>query len=186
MISILIPSIPQRLDRLKELIVKYESYISLYNVDAEIISVVDNKKMSIGEKRNALVDLSRGDYWVMTDDDLDELTEKYFALVPETCIVDVVTYLQLARINHQSTTVEFGLRNINEDFIPDGVTKRKAWHCCTWKKEKIRDARFNSYKNWGEDSFFADIANELADNTIHIPEICHIYQHDSKTTAAFQ
>lgn len=192
MISILIPSIPQRIDRLKELIAKYESYISLYNLDAEIISLIDNKRMTIGAKRNALVDLARGSYWVMSDED-DELTEVYFSQINkinevyyEGSSIDVVTYLQSARINEDQSTVKFGLKNINEELVKDGITNRPAWHCCTWRKEAVKDARFDSSLNWGEDDLFQRVANQLAKTEIHIPEICHIYAHDSHLTAAFQ
>lgn len=187
MISILIPSIPQRFDRLKELMNKYDIYATNYEVDVEIISIIDNKRMTVGAKRNALVGLAKGDYWVMTDDDADELTETYFKVIKEYCTgVDVITYLQEARINDDKTTVEFGLKNINEEFNTGGLTKRKAWHCCTWRKEAVIDSKFHSGLNWGEDSFFADAANEQAKTSIHIPQVCHIYQHDSHVTAAFQ
>lgn len=190
MISILIPSIPQRLDRLKELIQKYESYISKYDLTMEIISITDNKRMRIGEKRNALVSLAKGEFWVMTDDDGDELTEAYFNTIRNMYFLspapDVITYLQSARINEDHSTVKFGLKNINEDLVKDGITNRPAWHCCTWRKEAVKDARFDSSLNWGEDDLFSRTANHLAKTEIHIPEICHIYQHDSATTAAFQ
>lgn len=188
MISILIPSIPQRLDRLKELIQKYEAYISRYQVDAEIISLIDTKRMSVGEKRNALVDLAKGQYWVMSDDD-DELTESYFGLIYKARYSgpdpDVITYLQSARINEDRSTVKFGLKNVNEELVKDGITNRPAWHCCTWRKEAVKDARFDSTLNWGEDDLFQRTANQLAKTEIHIPEICHIYEHDSNLTAAF-
>lgn len=189
MISILIPSIPQRLDRLKELIQKYEAYISKYDLDMEIISIVDNKRITVGAKRNALVDLARGEYWVMSDDD-DELTEIYFqtinSLYYSGSSPDVFTYLQSARINEDRSTVKFGLKNINEELVKDGVTNRPAWHCCTWRKDAVKDARFDSSLNWGEDDLFQRTANQLAKTEIHIPEICHIYEHDSNLTAAFQ
>lgn len=186
MISILIPSIPQRLDRLKDLIQKYEAYISKYDLDMEIISLIDNKRMTIGAKRNALVDLANGEYWVMSDDD-DGLTEMYFQKVPfYYAAKDVITYLQSARINEDRSTVKFGLKNINEELVKDGITNRPAWHCCTWRKEAVKDARFASHLNWGEDDIFSRTANQLAKTEIHIPEICHIYEHDSNLTAAFQ
>lgn len=189
MISILIPSIPQRLDKLSHVINEYERCISKYQLDAEIISLVDNKRMTIGEKRNNLVSLAKGQFWVMSDED-DFLTDAYFSEM-KTAIMfghnpDVFTYLQSARINEDRSTVKFGLKNINEEFIKDGITNRPAWHCCTWRKEAVKDARFDSSLSWGEDDLFQRVANQLAKTEIHIPEICHIYEHDSHLTAAFQ
>lgn len=187
MLSILIPSIPERIDKLKQVIALYESYIQKYDLNVQIVSFIDNKKITIGEKRNALVSLAQGMYFVMSDED-DQLTEKYFELIRGYIdqLPDVITYQQSARINDQKTIVEFGLGNTNEDFNPDGITKRKAWHCCTWRKEAVKDARFDSTLNWGEDDLFATTANRLAKTWVHIPEICHIYEHDSHLTTAFQ
>jgi hypothetical protein len=188
-LSILIPGIPERMEQLKTTIQKYEACIERYNLNEliQIVSFIDNKKITIGEKRNILVSLAAGRYWVMSDDD-DELTDRFFEVIMREIWhePDVITYLQSARINHQKTTVEFGLNYINEDFIPDGITHRKAWYCCTWKKEAVKDARFDSTLNWGEDDLFATTANRLAKTSVHIPEVCHVYQHDSDKTAAFQ
>jgi glycosyltransferase involved in cell wall biosynthesis len=188
LLSILIPSIPERIDQLKAVIEKYQSYIDKYDLNngVQIISFIDNKKITIGEKRNMLVSMAAGKYWVMSDED-DQLTEMYFQYFK--CLlgkdVDVITYLQSAQINDDKSTVEFGLNNVNEDLIPNGITKRMAWHCCTWRKEAVKEARFAPI-NWGEDDLFARTANELAKTSYHFPEVCHIYRHDSTKTAAFQ
>lgn len=188
MLSILIPSIPERMGQLRQTIERYQSYIDKYaNTEfVQIVSVVDNKKVSIGEKRNALVKLAAGDYWVMSDDD-DSLTESYFFHLSGMMIsgCDVITYLQSARINEDKSTVKFGLKNINEQLVKDGITNRPAWHCCTWRKNAIKEARF-APTNWGEDDLFQRTANELAKTEYHIPEICHVYEHDSNLTTAFQ
>lgn len=188
MLSILIPGIPERIDQIKWLTSLYQAYIDKYSLtDAvQILSIIDNKKVSIGAKRNNLVSLSDGKYWVMSDDD-DVLSETYFSLIWDAMVQgpDVITYLQSARINNDRSTVKFGLKNINEELVKDGITNRPAWHCCTWRKEAIKEARFAN-KNWGEDDLFQRVANELAQTEYHIPEICHIYEHDSHLTTAFQ
>lgn len=187
MLSILIPSIPERLDKLKELIKLYESYIALYYLTGlvEIVSIVDNKQRSIGAKRNDLIKIANGDYIVISDDD-DLLTQVYFQRITDGCEkrVDVVTYLQSARINEDHTTVHFGLKNENQQFNTNGVTIRKAWHCCTWRRELLEGVYFSD-TNYGEDGPFSDLANEKAQTSYHIPEICHVYIHDSTKTAAF-
>lgn len=187
-LSILIPSIPSRLDKLSNVMKLYSEYIMKYNLHplVEIVSIVDNRKRSIGQKRNDLVDIAKGQYWVMSDED-DQLTERYFELILPNINLqpDVITYLQSARINDDKSIVKFGLKNINEDFIPNGTTNRPAWHCCTWRTAAVREARFAD-KNWGEDDLFQRTANELAQVEIHIPEVCHVYEHDSNLTTACQ
>lgn len=187
-LSILIPSIPERLMNLHGLITVYESYIEKYNLNGvvELLSICDNKKRSIGRKRSDLVTLAEGRYWVMTDDDSDYLTEKYFEHIKSRIDlnVDVITYKQFARINAEYTFVDFGLKRPIQDFVNMGVTQRPAWHCCTWKRELVKDIKFGD-SNYGEDHEFAIVANELAQTESHINEVCHVYQHDSLKTAAF-
>lgn len=187
MLSILIASIPQRIESLTVSIQRYELWAYKYELDIHVISLLDNKIMSIGEKRNLLVEISKLDYWVMTDDD-DQLQEKYFELIGSAMkqFPDVITYNQSARINEDKTIIEFGLKNENQGFVKNGITKRPAWYCCTWRKQAVKDARFDSSLNWGEDDLFSRTANHLAKTSIHIPEICHDYQHDSHLTTAFK
>lgn len=187
-LSILIPSIPERLINLHGLITMYESQIEKYNLTGavEVLSICDNKKRSIGRKRSDLMALAEGRYWVMTDDDSDYLTDKYFEKIGEVMELDrdVITYWQYARINNEHSFVEFGHNSPIQDFVNMGVTKRPAWHCCTWKRELVKNIQFGDC-NYGEDHKFAMEANELAKSSAHISEICHVYQHDSHKTAAF-
>lgn len=184
-LSILIPSIPERLDKLKYVIAFYESMIAKYGIDAEILSFTDNKKRSIGRKRTDLLRLAQGEYVVMSDED-DRLTRRYFENIVSAIDTksDVITYSQFARINDDFTFVDFRLRGENEYQNNIGVTKRPAWHCCTWKRDVVKDIEFSD-TNYGEDDAWQREANRLAVTEHHIPEVCHIYEHDSHLTAAF-
>jgi glycosyltransferase involved in cell wall biosynthesis len=188
LLSILIPSIPERLPILHALINRYQDYIEKYNLTewVEIVSIIDNKKRSIGQKRSDLIALAQGKYFVITDDD-DELLGSYFRFIHEAIDQDkdVITYKQWAVINDDSSTVVFRLKSENDELQKDGITRRKAWHCCTWKIDIVKDIEWSKI-NWGEDSFWADFANLKAETEYHIDEICHIYRHDSTKTAAFQ
>lgn len=189
MLSILIPAIPERLDKLKTLIGVYEEYIKMYGLtgQVEVLAVVDNKQRSIGAKCNSLLAIADGYYVVRSDDD-DRLTQAYFKNIAYACAqnVDVITYLQEARINEDRTTVRFGLWYPNQEFQKDGITLRPAWHCCTWKREfiDINGIWFDNL-NYAEDEPFARLANERAKTSHHIPEVCHVYTHDSTQTASF-
>ena len=190
MLSILIPSIPERLHQLKDIIETYERYIDFCGLNGmvEIIAIVDNKQRSVGTKSNNLLAIAEGDYVVRSDDD-DRLTQFYFQSIYEACEkrVDVITYLQDARINDVRTTVHFGLKNENQEFQTNGITLRPAWHCCTWKREFLIENEVHfSNTNYGEDDTFQRLANEKAQTSCHINEVCHVYIHDSTKTAAFQ
>lgn len=186
-LSILIPSIPQRLPQLIDTIARYESLIEKYGLQGqvELLSFCDNKQRSIGKKRSDLIAMSQGEYIVISDDD-DKLTRKYFELIMGVIDQgpDVITYHQFARINNEYTFVDFKLQNPVGDFVHMGITQRPAWHCCTWKREVVKDIQF-PHINYGEDHHWAMAANERAKKEIHISEICHVYEHDSDKTAAF-
>lgn len=188
LLSILIPSIPERLDSLKEKFAYYESMITKYNLtgEVELLSLCDNKKRSIGQKRTDLFALAKGRYVVMTDDDLDRLTRKYFENIRAAIEKgpDVITYYQFARINDDYTFVNFGLGYENQYQNHMGVTLRPAWHCCTWKRDVVKDIKFGD-SNYGEDDYFQREANKAARTEYKINDVCHIYEHDSDKTAAF-
>ena len=64
-LSILIPSIPSRFDKL---IATYEHLLILCEgKDIEVLAFTDNKKRTIGQKRDALVQMSNGKYVMFVD-----------------------------------------------------------------------------------------------------------------------
>lgn len=164
----------------------YQLLMDKYQIIGEVISLCDNKQRSIGQKRTDLIGLATGKYIVMTDDDKDRLTRRYFENIEKAMDSDsdVITYFQFARINEDYTFVDFGLNYPNEYQKHMGHTKRPAWHCCTWKREVVKDIKFADI-NYGEDDLFSRLANERAKTEFKIPHICHVYEHDSHLTAAF-
>jgi hypothetical protein len=96
----------------------------------------------------------------------------------------VIVYYQFARINDLYTFVDFG-RNFPVEYeVHLGITKRPAWHCCTWRRSIVKDLKFGDM-NYGEDHEWAMAANGNAISEYRISEVCHIYEHDSEKTAAF-
>lgn len=185
-LSILIPAIPERMNKLSATLHWYNEHIEKYNLkeQVELLSIIDNKKRSIGRKRSDLIAIAQGEYVAMSDDD-DYFTEAYFENI-ESAInegQDVITYWQYARINKLHTFVSFGLRNDNQPEMNRGITCRPAWHCCTWKRDLIKDIMFGD-SNYGEDDKFATEANVIAKTEKFIDQVCHVYQHDSNLTAA--
>lgn len=188
MLSILVPCITDRITMLRSTLTDYENFIDKYQLRnfVEIVSIIDNKERSVGQKRNDHVSIAQGDYLVISDDD-DFLKEVYFDTIKGACErnVDVITYFQMARINHEFSIVDFRHNNENQFFVKNGITKRRAWHCCTWRREVVKDIKFPLI-NWGEDEPWSIEANQAAKTSFHIDEVCHIYEHDSHLTASFQ
>lgn len=77
-LSILIPTVPSRIDNFFPAIIKHvNSQIDKLNrVDIELIGLLDNKRRKVGEKRNNLLNLAKGQYVVFIDDD-DRVSDDY-------------------------------------------------------------------------------------------------------------
>lgn len=182
-LSILIPSIPSRFGKAKAL---YEKLLGMVgDKQIEILMLTDNKKRTIGEKRDALKNASNGKYFMFVDDDDDllELEDLYNATFQD---VDVITFKQLC-LNEDKTTfvVTFGLgnevehKNIRGRYLD---CKRPPFHICAWSK-KFRDYKYPSV-NYAEDWGWLEQVLPLAKSEIHIPKIIHSYNFDPNVTEA--
>ena len=181
-LSILTPAVPSRIKQLDWLCDKISRLIG--DSPVEHLVFLDNKRRSVGLKRDTLLRMARGKYVAFVDDD-DDLSDDYVASVLGAADkdVDVITFLQEACIDGQSGIVEFKLGNPNEVFHPSQIVKRNAWHICAWRRTLAILSKFPD-SNYGEDWQFAGPLCQIAKTEIHIPEILHYYRHNSKTTEA--
>ena len=83
-LSILIPTLYERIDLLCELKSALYGQILLNNVkdEVEVLTLIDNREKSTGAKRNILLDMAKGDYIAFIDDD-DQISPDYIKLVLE-------------------------------------------------------------------------------------------------------
>lgn len=182
--SILIPAIFERLDRLKTLVGHLEDQFTSQD-RVEIISVVDNRIVTIGEKRQLVLDSSHGDYVAFVDDD-DSISIHYvqsiLAAIKVSPGVDVITFNNISNIeNHKSICVNMRLKQQNEQARFDDVDgasmpviKRAAWHTCAWRADLAKQVKFPA-TSYGEDWAWAEKLNELAQTEHHIPQQLHHY-----------
>jgi glycosyltransferase involved in cell wall biosynthesis len=181
-LSILTPTIPGRESQLARMSEKLAAQIGTLPV--EHIAFSDNRRRSIGAKRQALVDAARGEYIAFVDDD-DDIAPDYVAelLAYIEHGADVITFRQRATYNGLESEIVFKLRAGDGVFVPGGQTQRDAWHVCAWRRELVKRCQFGE-SNYGEDLEWSLQARQLARTTIHIPKILHFYTHDAATTAA--
>lgn len=183
LLSILTPTIPGREKQLERLTSRLAEQIG--DSPVEHLALCDNRQMTIGEKRQALVTIARGQYIAFCDDD-DDISEGYISsLLMSAKFVkpDVITFEQRAIYNGQESTVHFNIAHRDEAFNPGGITKRAPWHVCAWKRERIADCVFG-HSNYGEDAIWCHQARQRIRHGHHIPRILHTYRHDHRTTAA--
>ena len=192
LLSILTASIPERADKLEMLTEKIAEQIG--DLPVEHLVFLDNRKRTIGAKRDALLRIARGTFIAYVDDD-DTVSPDYVAslvdaiktaITPpfsQTASVDVITFAQFARINEAQAKIVFGLRQENQPFIPDTEVLRAAWHVCAWRRSVAILSHFPE-SNYGEDWAFAEPLNRIAAASIHLDKVLHYYRFNSATTAA--
>lgn len=92
-LSILVPTIAGRERQFNGLVAELERQIG--DLPVEIVSLCDNKEMSIGEKRQQLYDAAQGKYSVQIDDD-DSISPDYVQTVLKYLATepDCVCYLE--------------------------------------------------------------------------------------------
>ena len=184
-LSILTPAVPSRLGKLDELCRMVASQVGDWPV--EHLVFLDNRRRTVGEKRDALLRVARGEYVAFLDDD-DWISPDYVTSILSAVESgpDVVTFLQEATVDDFTATVEFRLGNVNEPFNPiaSSVIKRNAWHVCAWRRTLAIQSRFPA-SNYGEDwAFAAPLCAIPGLKEIHLPQVLHFYRHNALTTEA--
>jgi hypothetical protein len=193
-LSILIPSIPSRWAIAQKLYTKISKMCE--GKDIEILLFLDNKKRTVGAKRDALVQMSRGKYFMFVDDDDDLISvdEIYQATFQD---VDVITFKQLSVSPNKDKTpfvVTFGLGNENEINVNRQMTtitetvfsdcKRPPYHICAWN-QTFKKYRFPE-SSYGEDWEWVQQCISEAKTEIFIDKILHRYNYDQNVSEAPQ
>lgn len=115
-LSILTPAVPSRLDQLATLCDEIARQIG--DQPVEHLVLLDNKKRTVGEKRDALLRMARGQYVAFVDDD-DDISRDYVSriLTAAETRPDVITFKQHAKVNEDEAIIEFKLGNPNAPFV---------------------------------------------------------------------
>jgi glycosyltransferase involved in cell wall biosynthesis len=151
----------------------------------EHLTLIDNKRRTVGEKRDALLRAARGKYVAFVDDD-DSVSDDYVSqlLTAAGGDPDVITFRQRSIINGAEGEIVFGLGNPNESFVAGGSAKRNAWHVCAWRRVLAILSHFPA-SNYGEDwAYAAPLCGIPNLRSAHVDAVLHTYIHDARTTEA--
>lgn len=175
-ISILICTLPSRVgDELPRIISKLNS--QSVGLPVEILYLGDNKKRSVGHKRNDLLKLAQGDYICFVDDD-DDVSDNYVSsildYIDNNSGVDVFSPAGVIdRDGSETLQFDFDLghgRNYNKA----GIAHRSPNHLCVIKKQLIEDVQFPD-KSLSEDHAFASLIRKKLQREVKMPDVCYYY-----------
>lgn len=183
LLSILICSIPSRFPSAVEL---YEGIATMCKgKEIEILMLTDDKKRTIGEKREALKNISNGKYFMFVDDDdsLYSVEEIYEACKGD---VDVITFKSKCRnADGSEFTVTAGLGNEVEHNTEDGRyldCKRPPFTQSAWS-EHFKSIPFPAL-NYAEDWGWVEQALKKARFETHIDKVLHGYNFNPAVSEA--
>ena len=188
--SILILSIPSRIE--KYLMPLYTKMLKQAegHPEVEILCLVDNKSMTIGEKRQSLLDCARGK-WIGFMDDDDGISDNYIESLSEAMKnhpADVITFDQHCSVNGKEFSVNFRMSNPHDPYIPGSGTlhiRRPPYHMCFWRSEIAKKAKFKP-SSYGEDfAWCMEMYPEIKTET-HIDRVLHYYMFDDRTSESIQ
>ena len=176
-LSILIATIEERAEMFNALVSEIEKQVTK---DVEILSLCDNKEMSIGTKRDKLYNMANGEYSVMIDDD-DSISKDYVKLVIPALKTkpDCVGYKEWVNFNGVNRGSIFSLKFKeweNCKPVRHGIWYHRTPFCKTpikteiCRKVGVKDMRF------AEDHDFAKRVYPYLKTEVFIDEFLYFYQ----------
>jgi len=154
--------------------------------EVEVCMISDNKEMTLGEKRERLYKMAKGEYsWQVDSDDLiaENSVEKILSAIYTN--PDVITFEEQVWINRQRFMSNFSLRYAKWD--GDGAVKltdgfhfhRTPFYKCVIKTEIARSVPFPHIR-YNEDEQWAAALKPHLKTEIHIDEELYYYIYNSQ------
>lgn len=173
-LSILIPSVPERMGHLQRIV--DELYKQSQNKPVEILVMLENRKRTTGAKRNALIEQAQGEYVVFIDDD-DRVESNYVDTLCSTIEanpgVDCIVFDALVNYNGQFTKIcKYGKEHGHWEDANFYYRKPNHVMCYARRiasKHKYLDISFGEDDEWGARAS-TDIVNQ-----VRVPAILYYY-----------
>lgn len=195
MLSVLIPSIPARKDMLNLLWDDLWKQNNELNWDHPMLGLVeflidDDRRfldggLSIGKKRQKLVEMASGKYLCFLDDD-ESIAPNYLETLVRLCNEDndVCTFRNITKLDTFWTVVDMSLSHTeNEQVTPDSIVKRKPWHVCPVRSEFAKLYEFED-SNYGEDWQWFERVLSHCQTEAKSNAIIHQYNHSKINSEA--
>lgn len=194
-LSILIPSIPERREQLVRLTNElYKQCLSLQSTHPSLGSVeilVDDSikftegGLSIGAKRDLLKQRSGGKYLCFLDDD-DYPTPNYIETLVRLCNEgqQIITFRTLIKNDHYWAIIDMDLSTAtNTEVSPHGTINRTPWHICPVLSSIAKNEPFNLL-NHNEDWDWMNRVLKNVSTQSHSDMILTQYNHSESKSEA--
>lgn len=186
-LSLLIPTIPARNESFQRGLYADLS-LQAAGKPVEILTFGDNLTRTVGDKRNALLQMARGDYLAFIDDD-DRVSPDYVDEIlmrirqnPDT---QLITFSQMVILPGTSYQCRYATDLPDNQPQVDHTERTYAGppaHTHVWRTSFVKDRPFAS-RNYGEDSCWAwELARHVAKQET-IPRTLYYYHFDPENSA---
>lgn len=141
--------------------------------------------LSIGKKRQKLVEMASGKYLCFLDDD-EIIAPNYLETLVRLCNEDkdVCTFRNLTKLDNFWTVVDMSLSHTeNEQATPNAIVKRRPWHICPVRSEFAKRYEFED-SNYGEDWQWFERVLSHCQTEAKTDAIIHQYNHSKITSEA--
>lgn len=152
--------------------------------------VVDGSKrfldggLSIGKKREALVQAANGKYLCFLDSD-ENIAPNYLETLVRLCNQDkdICTFRSLGKLENYWALYDMSIENTNQESTPNTIVLRNGWHVCPVKTEYAKLYKFEDI-SYGEDFIWMHEVLKHCKTEAHTDAILLQYNHSSKFSEA--
>lgn len=155
--------------------------------NVEVIILTDNRKMSIGQKRNNLVSMATGEYVVFVDDD-DDVADDYTEQLVRASNADTDVIVFSMAYWHNGVCgwrVEQSLGSPLHGYRSGDVVHITPHHTSAVKRDIAIRVPFDDM-SYGEDRLWAEKLQRVAQTETVISKVLYTYHDVPKTSVARQ
>lgn len=193
MLSILIPTIPERVEMFtklyNELHRQLEYMQTFYPTLGTVEVLVNSDKRfleggpSIGAKCQELLMRAEGKYVTFIHDD-DGISPNYLETLVKLCQqdADVITFRSVAKLKTYWCVIDMSLSYENVEASPDRIVLRKPWNICPIRSIYAKLCKFDDI-NYGEDWAWLEQVLKHCKTESHSEAILHQYNHGDHSEA---
>lgn len=186
-LTIAIPTIDERKNQFLKLKNYIDSQVESNGLEneVEVISLSDNRELSIGSKRQFLYEMAKGLFTVQVDDD-DNVSENFVEIVHLATFanVDCIGYKEQVIMDGRLQFAKHSIQYDKWDTIQrpyDKITYRRTPFCKTpIKTELAKNARVPDMR-FGEDHQFSKNVRPLLKTELFINQVMYFYEAKTLT-----